>query len=791
MSDQRNIEKGEKPAKHESSFNLPLLEPFMRSGTKLDVTDMRVPGVDTPTSQRMESSFQRACNLIMQLKRIQGMAENSEIRVEDSLGVVQTLKVSNLRSQLNSGVESAFSDALQSAKQLNRTELEKQLALTAKDLKARPNNGDAEELIHKLELIEHLLDAPKRITLAHSHFLFDRGIDTMVSAGYRNSQASDDFVKAKSLLANLKGPDGKTLDADAQKLVLAIAKTESGTLDGLLPIMLTRRAQMKAEAGNFDEARDEYTVAIERADKLSLIPKGPDPATPADGNAKLLTRVGYLSFLAEQKQFEAGDKILRELITIDSNAALRRPEVRAAREIIEAKGDPLNPYAPVKLLMEAFERKDMQEASKQLTAFEEAARTVNQNGKQLAKIKELETYIAKENEIEIKAELTRELAVRRAFLQAPLIGQYMHARLALASGQADGARGLLEDLKKNNPEFAKEPKLKIDELIEECKKPSEAESLWTRTKNFFKELLCDVVAAGAGVGTAALFSWSGPGALFAATTAGAGTYTGMKALVFGADSIGWDTPVLGALDGVTGGTSFLVRKGLTSAGGKLFTKELTETAVVRAGGDVGALAGLEGFQLGGKALEVAGKGLKEMGKELPYYARMQSAIPLAGGNAEYRAALNSYRTLRNTYYGANAGRDMLSVGAGSLIYNTAHEGANFYRGKHDSWATTSQAIAGKTFNDSMFGAFAGPAARGMGGRFVEGRVGMTLGLPTLRDGLSTGIVPQMENAWDQGHDLIDTWIQIRQLQRLPSPQEIHDRYLNQLPGEPNPRVGIK
>jgi tetratricopeptide (TPR) repeat protein len=747
---------------------------------RLIINDTATEKISTQ-AQTAQQHAVRANNLIDQLKQIQGLSDTAELKVQDSTKEISLVKVSDLRRRLNEGINEAFGESLRRLSLVDPKTAEVAIASAAAALKKRPDPLETMKHIQTIEMCEQIMHAPKEVRIAWSTYQVDRAVDNMARLGYLDSTSRRDFKQAAEILQAL--PDGERKnDRRRADLLDTIAKGTNGKLDAFLPGLLCEQAQIKAAAGNTDEAEQMFRSAIERADQRGNR-KDDDPSIE---HLASTIRIQYLKSLLQTQKLDLAADVQQQLLTRDRDFVLRNTEFRTIDEALFFKGKAENPYVNVSKLQAAFERKDMQEADRFLKLFEQGAKEVNRDGRQTEKIKELKELISKEIDATTLDSLKQELAIRQAYLRAPSVGDYLHGRLALAAGDKQGARALFERLKKDDGEFASDPKLEIGKLVEMCDAVEES-GAWAATKHFLKELACDVVAIGAGIGAAVLTGWSGPAALAVGAGAGAASYTGMKAMLFGTDSITWTTPVWGALDGMSGGGAALARNGLTRIGGKLISKEMAERTVLRAGGEVSGLAGLEGFELGGRATMAAKQGLKELGVDLPRLTRFRSAIPMAGGDAEYRAALSGYRSIRNTYYGLNAARDFGATATGSFIFNSGRGAANYYEGK-TGFLETGEDIASNTLKDGMLGVFLGPAGRRLGGRFADTSLGNRLCLPGLNQQLPGALAPKIEQGYDKSRALLDMWLQERRMRRGFNNDEIYDRYLKEIPGTGNPRV---
>jgi tetratricopeptide (TPR) repeat protein len=722
----------------------------------------------------------RAGNLQTQLKQIQGLSQSDSIRVQDSNGAVQSVNVAELRRQLNDGINNAYKESIRRLDRIDPVVVERTIANAAAELKKNPNQAEAIRDIETIEICERSLKAGKDARIAWSTYLVDRAVDNMAFAGAHNQNSTQDFKAASDILNKISNQDRKT-DGRVTGLLETIVKAESGKLDQFLPALLCEQALVKVAAGNSTDAESLFKQAIARSDANGTA-KNVDPALD---HLSSNIRIQYMKALIQSQKLDDATVIHDEVLKLDRDFALRNTEFRTIDEALFFKGKPENPYANLSKLQAAFERKDMQSADRYLRAFEEGAKEVNRDRRQTEKIKELKELIDKEKDVAVVETLKQELAIREAYLRAPLVGDYLHGRLALAAGDKVSARALFEHLESVDSGFTSDPKLEMHKLIEMCNSVDQS-GIWATTKNLLKELSCDVVAISAGIGAAVLTGWTGPGALAVGGGAGAISYTGMKALVFGTDSITWTTPLWGALDGISGGGAALARNGLTKFGGRLITKELAERTVLQAGGEVAGLVGLEGFELGGQATVLARQGLKQVGSELPLLTRFRSVLPLAGGDAEYRAALNGYRSIRNTYYGLNAVRDFGATATSSFIFNTGKGVTNYYEGKTDFLETSSD-ILSNTTKDGAIGVLFGPAGRRIGSRFADTSMGSRLGFPLLNEYIPGAIAPRLDDAYDRTKSVLDIWLEQRRMRRGLGNDEIYDRYLKDIPGTADPR----
>ena len=253
--------------------------------------------------------------------------------------------------------------------------------------------------------------------------------------------------------------------------------------------------------------------------------------------------------------------------------------------------------------------------------------------------------------------------------------------------------------------------------------------------------------------------------------------TGLKYAVEG--EVTWYDPLVGGIDGLSGGAGALMyRSAYSGLSATAKAAAASERALAATGMNTAAIEGLSGAQKVATAERLAAEGLKEMGKNLPWYTRMASRVPLtAMGNAEYRSGIAALNALTKV----NRTNMLLSNLAGGATTALIHRGRVYapdvWNGKYDSFGGFAKDFGSDVAWDTAFSGMAGPVARG---------------LPYSNASYAPLLYGGRRMAWEMPQaqlrlDEIEAIIQ--ELNEPSSPQQIRRWYL-QMPGpkvELNPR----
>ncbi|MBI4532477.1 MAG: hypothetical protein HY711_00910 [Candidatus Melainabacteria bacterium] len=464
-------------------------------------------------------------------------------------------------------------------------------------------------------------------------------------------------------------------------------------------------------------------------------------------HAPSVTRFAYATYLADQGNWAASQAYLDQIEKIDPEAKLddlyvqlrqvadekvksfpsqtvaaktpleKVTETTASTELAQSKvfDDPRDHLLKFE---EAYKKADLTTARTELDAAVAAAEKVDrktiQHNKQV-----LENELKAETNPAQQETLRQQIAILDFYDHCSAITKLQLGQFELAGKNFNSARALFEQVQKDDPPFAAQPDIKINELMEASNEPSTWGKVWGWTKDALKEVACDGTAILAGVGTAVLTGWSGPAAVGAGALAGSATYTAMKTLVFG-EKFHWSMPIWGAVDGVSGGAAALVRSTLTKAAGKIVTREASEAAVTAT--TKGELA-----------------------------------------NAGKRLA-------------ASVIRDAGTAGTMSLVYRGAHEGYNYYSGTHENFSSFAKAYGYGVLGDTTAGAMLGLMGRWLGSGMSSGFVGKATGLEKLAS-VAPRLGSSLETAWVTSSPTV--WQAYATHEHLTSQVEPTLRYLQQ------------
>ncbi|HEY9870744.1 MAG TPA: hypothetical protein V6D08_16375 [Candidatus Obscuribacterales bacterium] len=706
---------------------------------------------------------------IRELDALKGKKDDEKVTLTDDKGNIREVTVKERRAELERFVEKELKQGISAADRIDRDKVETSLW----EVRTKQSNAKSLAEFDALTRQENVLEAMKHASsvtrFAYATYLADKG----------------DMVQSKVYLDQIARIDREArLDPIYQQLTKAVEASFTGkrsevTTGGAAevkagddPFVLLGSATEKRQKGDAAGAEADYKKAIEAAGKLDpqLVKSkleeieqakkanANDPQVLeqlkgmelAIGHAKSIAMVNYAEFLMEQKRSDEAKKLLEQVAKDDPQLVKDNPEfqqlTRAADQQKKAQEPFDNPYEHLKKFQEHYEKGDLKAAKAELEASVKAAdkidrKLVQENKKVVAEaIKELQQKPESQQDKQEIERLQGLLGVYEGLDRAAAATRLALGKFELAGKNYNSAHQLFEEVQRIDPEYAKSPEVKMDELLEASKEPSTWGKVWGWTKDILKELVCDAAAILAGVGAAVLTGWSGPAAVGVGAVAGAATYTAMKTLVFG-EKFHWSMPIWGAIDGASGGLAAIARTGLTKVGGKIVAKEAAESALVATGKNVAVIEGMEGLKMGQTAHAVAKEGLKQMGKELSFGTRLLSKIPFTSlGSAEYRAAMNATNALGRRVMLGNFVRDAGTAGTVSLVYRGAHGGYDWLSGKQD-FGTFAKSYAFGVVGDSVGGGVIGPMGRWLGtgiGR-VPGVDRVAGALPGLGAGMDTAL----------------------------------------------------
>jgi hypothetical protein len=662
-------------------------------------------------------------------------------------GKTKDMTVGERRKQLMEAAQTEFTKGISAADRIDQPKVDSTLMSVREKEATVKDLGELNKLKQTEEMLEAMKHAPSVVRFAYGSFMADNG----------------NFAGAKKLLDEAQAKDGEAKNdkafQDVYAAVDASLKGQQSVATGAEnPFESLQTADDKRKAGDAAAADAAFQQAIAQADKidpsvvtqkLAMIEQDKAKAKTDTDLAKLqqeeqlytgllhssaITRLNYADFLLEQKRYDDAKIKLMEVSKLDPSLVKDSPEFKQMYEMAEGKGKKPeafdNPFDHLSKFQKFFEGGDVANARAELESAVKASdkldREMMKNNKKL-----VDEQIKEEKDPEKKKSLEQLSQAYDGFEHAAAFSRIALARFEIANKNYNSAQSLMSEAEKLDPEFTKRPEVEWDKLKEASEEPSTWSKVWGWTKGVLKELACDAVAILAGAGAVLLTGWSGPGAILAGGAAGAGAYTAMKALM--GEEIHWYTPLWGALDGASGGAAALARTALVRTAGGIVSKEMAESAVLKAGGNVAALEGLEGMKMASTAQTIAKQGLKEMGKDIGFWSKMGAKIPFTGlGNAEYRAALASYRGLRYSNLALNVGVDMGTAGTAAAIYHGGHDGYKYANGEYQSFGDFAKNYAGHVGTDTLVGGFVGgPLGRWAGGAATEGMIGRYTGMSRL------------------------------------------------------------
>lgn len=714
---------------------------------------------NTPSTDSFDNPYKhvsKAGEAMRELNALVNRKDDEKLIITNEKGAKKESTVKERREFLNQVAEKEFNAAISAADSINQSKVEATLFEVRGKLEKAAD--DAEK--RNLQECETALESLKHSTSA-TRFAF-----AMFKAG--NGQAD----KAMELLKQAEEKDPEAAkDANfaqfKRDLETAIAegrKTIINKEEFMLPLITMNLGDNERQLGNKDKAEQFYRDAIKQADALDQKEvsrqldalateralKGNDPealkevearemAWAAVAHAPALSRINYADFLLSQGRGQEANEVLKKVQEIDPELVKDKKEFKdmlALSEKVQTAAD-LNPFQHLENFKKALEKKDIDKARAELQAAVKAADNLDRDLARKNKEVIKEQMMKVEADPKIREGLNQAYEIYDAFEHAAAFTRVALGRFELAAKNYNQAKELFQEAKTLDPAFVSRKEIEIDKLVEASNEPSTFQKVLEFTKNLAKELVADAAAILAGAGAVALTGWSGPGAIVAGAAAGAATYTGVKWLM--GDEIHWYTPIWGAIDGATGSIAALARQALVVEGGKIVSKEIAEKAIIKTGGNVAALSGLEGLKMTEAAQSIASTGLKAMGKDIGLLTRLSSSIPFIGtGSAEYRSALAAYRALAYSNLGVHAMVNGGTAAAASALYRGTHEGVNYYEGKHETFGDFAKAYGRSVLKDTMTGVV-------MGG-YVDG----------WTDGLAmSAVVNGMSTAMSKPKDTLD------------------------------------
>ena len=708
---------------------------------------------------------------IRELDSLKDKNQTDKVRVPDSDGQVREITVNQRRAELLQAADSEFQKGVSAADRIKQDAVRDTDFRTRTEMSNFPKESDRtpeqvkrfNELADFEKELDKMKHAPSVSRTLYATFLADNG----------------DLVKAKQMLDQASGLDSEAKNNAVFKQISdqvngALSGAQDRATDGQNPFLTLKAADDKRKAGDVAGAEALYKQAVDQADKLdpTAIGQGlkaiaderktpnlaPERAKQLNDDEQALTslahaqsvaRMNYADFLNEQKRY---DEAVPLLTTAQGDPLMAsNPEFMQMLEKARNKGkDPepfVNPYDCLQKFQEAYKAGNLDEARNQVEAAVKAADKVDRKAMEQG-IKTIEAQLKTETDSEVRKTLEANKQRLEALDHAAGFARYSLGVLELASKNYDTAHKLFEEVQQKDPELAGKPELRLSEMLDSAKEPSTWQKVWGFAKGILKELACDAVAILAGAGAAIATGWSGPGAIAVGAVAGAAAYTAMKGVMgigermydgqdfvsaakgTWKDDIHWYTPIWGALDGASGGAAAAARTALVSVGGKIVTQEAAADAIaattkgVATGAASEAIAarlatieGMEGMKMAQTAETVAKQGLKEMGKDLSLWTRVQSSVPfINAGNAEYRSAIAAYRGLKYTNMGARAMVDGGTALTMSAVNRAGHEAfkEDFSGFKYNSFGDFAKAYGTGVTKDTLTGMSLGAYSVGFG-----------------------------------------------------------------------------
>lgn len=729
-------------------------EEQVKDATDLIITE-NSPGTNSFNNPYSHVSL--AGEAMREISALSVQQDNEVLIVINDKGEKEETTVKDRIKFLTLAAKNEFEAAISAADSINQTEVE----ATLFDVRAKIGTAKSDEeksvLLESETALESLKHAPSATRFALAMFIAGNGqleeaVELLKEAEKKDPDAAIDsnFLQFKKDLEDAIGQGRKEI----------INREEF-----MLPLITMSLGDAERQSGNMEKAEEHYADAIKQADELNqmdvqeqletiqheMAELGADLRLTDDpdafnealkeledkemawatvAHASALTRINYADFLISQGRGAEAHQLLLRVQEIDPELVRGKKEfdeMLALSDKVQTAAD-LNPFQHLENFTKALEEIDIDKARAELHAAVNAADNLDRD---LArKNKEVVAEQLKvEQDPQIREGLTKAYEIYDAFEHAASFTRIVLGRFELAAKNYNQARELFAEAKELDPNFVERPEIEYATLLEAANEPSTFTKILEFTTDLAEELLADAAAAAAGAAAVFLTGWSGPGAVVAGATAGAGTYTTVKWLM--GDDIYWYTPLWGAIDGATGSIAALARRALIVEGGKLISKEVAEAAVIKTGGEIASLSSLEGLKLAEAAQKVAATGLKSMGKDIGLWSRISSSIPFIGtGSAEYRAALAAYRSVAYTNFAIQSGVNAGTAMAASTVYRGTHEAVNYYNGVHESFGAFARAYGEAVFKDTLTGVVMG----GYANAWKDG-----LALSTIVNGISAGL----------------------------------------------------
>ncbi len=662
-----------------------------------------------------------ATSAMREMQILAGRNPEDKITVLDSAGKSTEQAVRERRDALNSIAEKEFASAVRAADMVAKNEVEKSLAVIGLRLKESADEAEKTKLNEQYSALSALRHAPSASRFAFAmYFASNSQLDK--AAVLMDEAATLDPEAAKDAQFNFfRKQVSDALLMHQTKLV--------DSSEYMLPLLNLRIANEFRQNGDLASAEKYLIDSISRADKLdkqviatqlkSLDELLTDNKQNADAlqsygeqkvawmavaNSPAIARMNYADLLLQEKRYKDAELQLNEVKTRFPEFVKGQKQFTDMLELARSEGKSApdtNPFAHLEGFQKALEKGDIAAARNELLAAKKAADSIDRELMQHNK-KVIQDQLARETNSEKISQLKQVWQIYDAFDHAAAFARVTLGKFELAAKNYNLASDNLKQARSLDPSFTARPEIGFDKLLESSNEPSLFSKVLDFTKNMLKELMADAAAVAAGAGAVVLTGWSGPAAVAAGAVSGAAVYTAVKALM--GDEIHWYTPLWGAVDGASGGLGMLARQTLVNVGGKIVSQEVAQAAVLRTGGSLSSLVGLEGVQMADAAKELASSGLKAMGKDIGFWSRIASSVPFVGaGNAEYRAALSAYRALTVTDAAVHAGINLGTAAAMSASYRAAREGYSWYSGEHANFAEFAKAYGTAVLRDSVSG----------------------------------------------------------------------------------------
>lgn len=701
--------------------------------SRRDASDRSTPAQDANNGfENPYSHVAMAGAAIRELQSIAGKKDDEKMLISDASGKTAETTVKERRELLVAAIEKEFSVALKSADSVDQESVEKALILVNAQIPKASSQDEQLVLKQQSIALESLKHAPSAVRFAYAMYL--AGNSQLEKAAMQMNEAATIDPEASK---------DKQFREFHQKLKDAISNQQEKLVDNseyMLPLLTLNLADAQRRQGNNEAAEVSYKKAIEKADQLdpkivaaeikavekAIEEQKDNPealklleeqrrAWVAVANSPALARLTYADFLLQQKRYDDAEKQLLAVQEKSPEFVKGEKQFAVMLELARTQGKSStdsNPFAHMEKFQKSLQAGDIAQARKDLEAAQKAADSVDRTLAQQNKKVILEQMQQEKNPQTLE-ELKQLYNIYDAFDHAAAFVRMTQGRFELAAKNFNVARSHLDEANQIDPAFTSRSEVEFEKLIAASKEPSTWDKVLEVSKALLKELLADAAAIAAGAGAVLLTGWTGPAALAAGAVAGSVVYTAVKGLM--GEEIHWYTPVWGAIDGASGALGALARTTLVNAGGKIVSKEIAEAAVLKSGGSVAALSGLEGVAMADTAKQVAATGLKAMGKDIGLWSRLASSIPFIGaGNAEYRAALAAYRALSYSNMAIHAGINLGTAATVSSVYRFAHEGANYYNGTHAKFGDFVKAYGTAVVKDSVTGMVMGGFADGYG-----------------------------------------------------------------------------